>query len=136
MGQFTEFFNAKEADTRKYVFIKIHFLLKFKVYQFFQIEPPEDSREKAVWNRANKPPTPEPEPEVEAEEAAESEEAAEGEEAGEGEQTEETPEEGAPTDYPEGELEEVSILELQSNFIRSYGFTDRNCTKKISYYTV
>ena len=83
-------------------------LSNFIVYQFFQIEPPENSREKAVWNRANKPPTPEPEPEAEVDEAAEGEEAVEGEEA-EGEATEETPEEGAPTDYPEGELEEVSF---------------------------
>jgi len=33
------------------------------VYQFLNLDPPENSREMAIWKRENAPPTPEPEPE-------------------------------------------------------------------------
>merc|ERR1711990_811218 len=80
LGQFNEFFSARESD---------------KVYQFLNLDPPENSREMAIWKRENAPPTPEPEPEAEeALEVAEGEGAeGEGAEAVEGE-------EGLPEGYP------------------------------------
>jgi len=78
LGQYNEFFDARESD---------------KVYQFLNLDPPENSREMAIWKRENAPPTPEPEPEEEAAEG----EAAEGE-AGEGGEGAEGLPEGYPVD--------------------------------------
>merc|ERR1712212_1232278 len=79
LGQFHEFFSARESD---------------KVYQFLNLDPPENSREMAIWKRENAPPTPEPEPEPEAEGAG----GEAGEEAGEGGEDAEGLPEGYPVD--------------------------------------
>ena len=74
------------------------------VYQFFQMEPPENSREKAVWNRANKPPTPEPEPEM-AEQTKEQVE-------GDAEEGEAIAEDDEASGLPDGYPEEVQVFSI------------------------
>ena len=41
------------------------------VYQLLKLDPPENSREKIIFDRENKPPSPEPEPEEEKEQEPE-----------------------------------------------------------------
>ena len=58
IGQYTDFFEARESD---------------KIFQFLGLPPREGTREYVMYERANKPPTPEPEVEPEDEPEAETE---------------------------------------------------------------
>merc|ERR1712183_568181 len=83
IGQYNEFFSARESD---------------KVFAFLNLDPPENSREMAIWKREN-PPTPEPEPEPEVEEG----------EGAEGVEVEEAQDDGLPEGYPREEGEGMKV---------------------------